>query len=67
MAVKDQDRSAADRAQALAAGAANGSTVAVDGDTGSRSAVTPNRSEQHSIAAEIWRIGSIVTDRPTNP
>ncbi len=51
----------------------NGMPVAVDGDAGSRSAIAPNRSEQHSVATipdrggDLENVASIVTDRPTNP
>jgi hypothetical protein len=59
--LKDQDRSAADRAQALAECKAQRTPVAVDEDIGSRSAIAPNHSEQQSlrrsrIAAETWRM-----------
>ena len=51
----------------------NGTVVAVDGDIGSRSAIGPNRLEQHSVATipdrggDLENVVSIVTDRPTNP
>ena len=51
----------------------NGTTVAVDGDSGSRSAIASNRSEQHSVATipdrsgDLENLTSIVTDRTTNP
>jgi ERF superfamily len=44
-----------------------------DGDSESRSAITPSRPEQHSVATipdrggDLENIASIVTDRPTNP
>jgi hypothetical protein len=51
----------------------NGAALAVSRDTGSRSAIAPNRSEQHSVATipdrggDLDNVASIVTDRPTNP
>ena len=51
----------------------NGMAVAIDGDAGSKSAIAPNRSEQHSVATipdrggDLENVASIVTDRPTNP
>jgi ERF superfamily len=51
----------------------NGAALAVSRDTGSRSAIAPNRSEQHSVATipdrggDLENLASIVTDRPTNP
>jgi ERF superfamily len=50
----------------------SGAAVAVDGDTGSRSAIAPNRAE-HSVApipdlgGDLENLTSIVTDRTTNP
>jgi hypothetical protein len=49
----------------------NGTEVAVDGDTGSKSAIAPNRSEGHSVATIPDRgrdvEASTVIDRPNNP
>jgi hypothetical protein len=51
----------------------NGTALAVSRDTRSRSAIAPNRSEQHSVATipdrggDVEKAASIVTDRPTNP
>jgi ERF superfamily len=51
----------------------NGTAVAGDGDTGSRSAIAPNRSEQHLVATipdrggDLENVASTVIDRPTNP
>jgi hypothetical protein len=51
----------------------NGTELAGDGDTESKSAITPSRPEQHSVAAipdrdgELVNVASIVTDRSTNP
>jgi hypothetical protein len=51
----------------------NGTEVAANGDTGSRSAVAPNRSEQHAVTTipdlggDLESLTSIVTDRATNP
>ena len=51
----------------------SGTTVAIDGDSGSRSAIAPNRSEEHSVATipdrsgDLENLTSIVTDRTTNP
>jgi hypothetical protein len=47
--------------------------LAGDGDTESRSAITPSRPAQHSVATipdrggDLENIASIVIDRPTNP
>jgi hypothetical protein len=51
----------------------NGTALAGDGDTASRSAIAPNRSEQHSVATipdrggDLENVASVVTDRPINP
>jgi ERF superfamily len=51
----------------------NGTAAAVDGDSGSSSAIASNRSEQHSVATipdrsgDLENLTSIVTNRPTNP
>jgi hypothetical protein len=51
----------------------NGTVAAANGDTGSMSAIVPNRSEQHLVATipdrggDLDKVASIVTDRPTNP
>jgi hypothetical protein len=51
----------------------NGTAVAVNGDTGSMSAIEPNRSERHSVAMipdrgeDLVNVAPILTDRPTNP
>jgi hypothetical protein len=51
----------------------NGTAVAGDGDTGSRSAIASNRSEQPSIATipdcggDLQNAASTISDRPTNP
>jgi hypothetical protein len=50
----------------------NGTAVPIDGDAGSRSAITPNRSEQHSATTIPDHGGDSVnvvsvTDQPTNP
>jgi hypothetical protein len=50
-----------------------GTAVAVDRDTGTKSAIAPNRSEQHAVATipdrdgDLVNVVSIVTDRSTNP
>jgi hypothetical protein len=54
-------------------GRPNGTAVAVDGDTGSGFAITPNRSEEHSVARipdrgrDVESKASTVIDRPNNP
>jgi hypothetical protein len=51
----------------------NGTAVAVDRDTGPRSAIELNHSEQDSVATisdqgrDLENVASIVTDRPTSP
>jgi hypothetical protein len=51
----------------------SGTAVAVDSDAGSRSAIPPNRSEQHSDApipdrgSDVENEASIALDRPINP
>jgi hypothetical protein len=51
----------------------NGTTVAIDGDSGSSSAIASNRSEQRSVATipdrsgDLENLTSIVTARTTNP
>jgi hypothetical protein len=73
MVANDQDRSAADARRLWQHARPNGTVVAVDGDIGSRSAIGPNRLEQHSVATipdrggDLENVVSIVTDRPTNP
>jgi hypothetical protein len=51
----------------------NGTAVAVDRETGSKSAIAPNLSEQHSVAAipdrggDVKNVASIDTNRLINP